>query len=537
VADRYALKRQLGAGAMGVVWLATDERLQRKVAVKVLAESWIDSGSTRTRFEREARSVAQLRSPHIVEVYDYGIERDKPFIVMELLDGEELSARLKKRRRLRMDEVGTLVLQTSRALHVAHEAGVIHRDLKPGNIMLDKSTGEEMVKVLDFGVAKRTADGRTDVTKDGMLIGTPQYMAPEQARSVRDLDARADLWSLGVIVYRCLTGKLPFRAKTVVEMVVELCTADFPPATEICPDLPPLVDRFFERALAKDREERFQTARELAGAYFRMLKRVAPPKQIGTDTGQFLAMTDSGQFLAMQDEAGEPMDDASPMSDSSPSFPSDSGSFSLSESNPLAVPVAAAGSHPSLPEPGVTQSQARSVSDLFDGDSVGRASQPSATGTTGAQAGTSISTQIGMVDDISEESEAPRGRSKLLAAVVAVGALVLAGAGFFALGGPAPETSSAGAPVESAAKRTPEAPRDPSPTPPPTVADTATETSAPSTTAEPAEEPAPSASASAKPVAAKPTRRPPTTRRPTPPPKEPKPPPPGGDEDLLTDRH
>jgi serine/threonine-protein kinase len=276
ISGRYLLHRRLGKGSMGSVWLAEDNRLRRQVAVKVLAGNWTKSLDARTRFEREATAAAALRSPHIVEIHDYGIHEEQPYIVMEMLQGEDLRKRLKRRKQLTFEEVGDVILQTSKALRVAHDAGVVHRDLKPANLMLDNSSGDELVKVLDFGVAKAPVEGEASETKAGALLGTPQFMSPEQARGMSDVDYRADLWSLGVIAYRALTGKLPFQGKTVPDMIVEICTETPRPVSELRPDLPQHIDDFIGRALRRDRHRRFQSAAELTAAYYAVNDMSAP---------------------------------------------------------------------------------------------------------------------------------------------------------------------------------------------------------------------------------------------------------------------
>jgi len=270
-AGRYTLLRRLGKGSMGAVWLAEDERLQREVAIKFLGSLRAGSKEASKRFAREAKAAAKFRSPHIVQIFDYGFEGPRPFIVMELLDGEDLQARLQRVGRFSLEDTINIILQACRALHVAHKGNIVHRDLKPANLMIDNSTGEELVKVLDFGVAKAvTTDYDQDGTKEGTLLGTPNYMAPEQARALPNVDHRADLWSLGVIAFRLLTGKPPFRASSVADMIVQICTAPIPVASELRPDLPFEIDSFFARALARDREKRFQSAREFALAFYQL---------------------------------------------------------------------------------------------------------------------------------------------------------------------------------------------------------------------------------------------------------------------------
>lgn len=491
-AGRYALRSELGRGSMGSVWLAQDSRLQRLVAVKILSSHWTKTRDALTRFEREAQAVAKLRSPHIVQVFDYGIEQGRPFIVMELLDGEELRSRFKRRRRLSAKETGTIVLQTCRALHVAHQAGVVHRDLKPGNIMLDKSTGDELVKVLDFGVAKRQADHQTETTKEGTLIGTPQYMAPEQARARPDVDHRADLWSLGVITYRALTGELPFRADTVVDIIVKICTSPVPKATAVCPELPEAIDEFFARALARDREERIASAREFASSFFGAMD-TSSPSLSGLESGRFLALTDDVLSQSHPLSASHPVAPASDPSVSQPAGdPSSSRTPLVSDTLPSASEVAPEASQ---------RSEAVTL-------------RPSAT----------LDTPSPMVDDIPLE----KSRKGLVVGLALVTVVVLAGAAFLATRPPG-ESSPAGA--TTAAE-----PTDVDPGPEATVAAaTATETGATTEAA------APDASAPASGTAAEAGAAPTATpqRAPVRPPRRRPPgrqPPKQDDGDLLDSR-
>ncbi|WP_437538971.1 protein kinase [Sorangium sp. So ce726] len=267
VAGRYRLERMLARGGMGSIWVARHLQLDATVAVKLMAPEYASSSTARARFEREARAAAQLKIPNVVHVHDYGIEGDTPFLVMELLEGEDLETRLSRERRLSTAATLGILTQVCKALRRAHEMGIVHRDLKPANLFLSRQDEDEIVKILDFGIAK--AQGTLlagNETKTGTLVGSPYFMSPEQVRRSKTLDWRSDLWSVGVIAYRCLTGHLPFPGEEIGEVFVAICTEDAPLASSIVPELGPGVDGFFSRALARDPAHRFQGASELAEA-------------------------------------------------------------------------------------------------------------------------------------------------------------------------------------------------------------------------------------------------------------------------------
>jgi hypothetical protein len=228
IAGRYRLDRELARGGMGAVWVAQHLQLDVAVAIKFMDPAFAASADARARFEREAKAAAKLQSPNVVQVHDYGVENGMLFIAMELLQGEDLATRLKDEGKLSLRATAPIVVQVAKASD-ATKAG--------------------------------------ESTKTGTLIGSPHYMSPEQARGSKQLDFRSDIWSLGVIVFRMITGQLPFPGDEIGEVIMAICADPIPVPSQIAPHLGPEVDRFFERALARDVTKRFQSARELAEAF------------------------------------------------------------------------------------------------------------------------------------------------------------------------------------------------------------------------------------------------------------------------------
>jgi len=267
VAGKFVLEGQLASGGMGSVWVAKHLDLEIPVAIKFMGTEVATSEEGRTRFEREAKAAAALQSPHVVNVLDYGVDEGLAYIAMELLVGEDLEDRLFKLGRISLEETLHILRQAAKALRRAQDLGIVHRDLKPGNLYLAKvhDDNEEILKILDFGIAKET--GPTLLAKGpntGQIIGSPHYMSPEAVRGARDIDFRSDLWSLGVIVFQCVTGRLPFPSENIGDVMGMILADPLPLATDVAPDLPVEIDAFFERALCRDRSKRFQSAREMA---------------------------------------------------------------------------------------------------------------------------------------------------------------------------------------------------------------------------------------------------------------------------------
>jgi eukaryotic-like serine/threonine-protein kinase len=261
VTNEITLVRRLGAGGMGTVWLARHGKLDTDVVVKFLSESLASDEGACERFSREVSATVQVRSPHVVQTLDHGItESGIPYIVMELLEGEDLSKLIRQRSTLRPDEVQHIVDGVCAALTKAHDRGIVHRDIKPANIFLCAASPRPFVKLVDFGIAKRLED--VTMTATNALLGTPAYMSPEQMAG-NQVDHRTDLWALGVLVYHTLTGTPPFRGAHVANIAHAILQEAVPKITTHRPDLHPNIDVWLERALARDPAQRFFSAQEL----------------------------------------------------------------------------------------------------------------------------------------------------------------------------------------------------------------------------------------------------------------------------------
>ena len=266
----YEILSAIGAGGMGEVYRAKDTRLNRTVAIKVLSSHVADSPASKERFEREARTIASLNHPHICTLYDIGHQDGIDYLVMEYLEGETLAQRLVKGP-LPLDQVLQYAIEIADALDKAHRKGITHRDLKPGNIMLTKSG----TKLLDFGLAKLREDAAPDiplsqlptkenVTAQGTIVGTLQYMAPEQVEGKgEEIDARTDIFAFGAVVYEMVTGKKAFEGKSSASVMAKILETDPPPMSSLQPMTPPALDHLVRRCLAKEPDERRQTASDL----------------------------------------------------------------------------------------------------------------------------------------------------------------------------------------------------------------------------------------------------------------------------------
>lgn len=309
VADHLRLVRQLGSGGMGSVWVAEQTRLGGLVAVKFLSTALLDHESARSRFDREARLAAKIKSQHVVQVHDHGVTKTEPaipYIVMELLEGTDLSKVLDSEGPLGLQRASEIVTQVCDALTKAHDAGIVHRDIKPENVFVLNET-RTFVKLLDFGVA-HGKDGFLDrLTQTGLLLGTAHYMSPEQLFSGKDIDLRADLWALGILTYQMLTNEVPFQAETFGQLCLQVRDGAFPTVSSKV-NVPASVDVWFDRALSTDRNQRYQSATEMAVAFQRAISGESPTTASGSlgsgqVTGTGTVKVDKAEILRLKEQA------------------------------------------------------------------------------------------------------------------------------------------------------------------------------------------------------------------------------------------
>ena len=264
---RYEIRSQLGAGGMGEVFLAFDTELDRTVAIKILPETVASNQERLQRFVQEAKAASALNHPHILTIHEIGTVGATRFIATEFIDGDTLRQRIRNGS-LSLNEILDIAMQTAGALAAAHEAGIIHRDIKPENIMVRR---DGYIKLLDFGLAKLTGPAATDAeaptkamvnTGAGTVLGTANYMSPEQAKGT-NVDARTDLWGLGAVLYEMVTGQVPFAGETPTETISLILQKEPAPLTRYAREAPAELERIVSKSLTKNREERYQTARDL----------------------------------------------------------------------------------------------------------------------------------------------------------------------------------------------------------------------------------------------------------------------------------
>ncbi len=269
--DKYQVVRLVGRGGMGRVYEAINTSINKRVAMKLIDSELAKNDEANARFQREALAASAVESPYIVQIFDAGTSPDGlPYIVMELLRGQDLGGLLTERGRLDVVDALLVVVQILKGLHHAHGAGIVHRDLKPDNIFLVEREDEPlMVKLLDFGVSKIAATSEVPLetlTRQGAVVGTPYYMSPEQAQAFPDVDGRADLYAVGAILYECLTGRPPHIGKSYEQVIVNICMKDATDVRELNPAVPEGVARMLRKALSRERDDRFGSARQMLEA-------------------------------------------------------------------------------------------------------------------------------------------------------------------------------------------------------------------------------------------------------------------------------
>jgi eukaryotic-like serine/threonine-protein kinase len=275
LAERYVLSRRLGQGASGSVWLALDQKLGVDVALKLLSADLVGRAGVFERFARESDLSVRMLSPNVVKVLGGGLtEQSVPYIVYESLEGEDLATRLTRVKRMPLGEMKTILVHLLRGLARAHAVGVLHRDVKPENLFLTvDSNGHMLAKVLDFGVAELTAN--PDANDPHKLVGTLEYMAPEVFLAERPPSLQSDLYAVGVVAYECCTGCLPRPARTISDLVVALASRTIARAGTLRSEVTPELDAWFDRALHREPEGRFDSAKAMAEALHVAMKSVA----------------------------------------------------------------------------------------------------------------------------------------------------------------------------------------------------------------------------------------------------------------------
>jgi eukaryotic-like serine/threonine-protein kinase len=270
LAGKYRIAKILGIGGMGTVVAAHHIHLDEKVAIKVLLAEIVSNHEAITRFAREARAAAKIKSEHVARVIDVGsLESGAPYMVLEYLEGSDLEGVLAERGGLQVEEAVEYVLQACEAIAEAHALGIVHRDLKPANLFCARrADGTVTIKVLDFGISKLTSGSLSDqdmtITKTATMMGSPLYMSPEQLGSSRDVDARSDIWSLGVVLYELLAGTVPFSGASFSDLCVKIVTHPSPPIRGSKCQIPPSLERVIAKCLEKERQNRYANVAELA---------------------------------------------------------------------------------------------------------------------------------------------------------------------------------------------------------------------------------------------------------------------------------
>ena len=331
IAGRYILRGLLGHGGMGAVYEAEHVGLGKRAAIKFVDPEFATDQKVVARFAREARAMSAVESAHIVTVFDAGTEDGRPYLVMELLRGEDLGQRLRRLTRIPLGEAMHVIAQVLKGLARAHAAGIVHRDLKPDNVFLVKhDTDPLFAKIVDFGISKierpRDTTSPLALTGRGTVLGTPFYMSPEQAQASPDVDRRTDLYSVGAILFECLTGRPPHTGESYEQVILSICMRDAPEVWTIEPSVPAPVSAFVARALARDRNKRFATAEAMLAA----LHEVAPEERarVPLDPVAEPLVAEPVAKPAAVNALDATMLDGSPVRSSRPSIPEEASGLS-----------------------------------------------------------------------------------------------------------------------------------------------------------------------------------------------------------------
>ncbi|MFO7567291.1 MAG: protein kinase [Enhygromyxa sp.] len=286
---RFRLMRKLGEGGMSTVWMAENIRVRKRVAIKLMHPEYARNPRTLERFRNEATAAGRIGNPHICDILDFGESPLGPYMVMEMLRGQSFAEFLEDQGRIDPPLAVLIICEALKGLIAAHAAGIIHRDLKPENVFLhEPEPGRMLVKLMDFGISKFTEDAGGGRTAANVVMGTPEYMSPEQAAGAANVDARTDIWAMGVMLYRAIGGVEPFQGKTMAALLLALSTEQQPPLSQHVPHLPPGLVAVVERCLAKDPDQRFATAAELFAALtpFQQIVAEGERPQAPTRTGK-----------------------------------------------------------------------------------------------------------------------------------------------------------------------------------------------------------------------------------------------------------
>jgi serine/threonine protein kinase len=323
--SKYRIVRLLGQGGMGAVYEGENVRIHHRVAIKVLHAGIATNSDAIERFEREAQAAGKIGSDHIVEVFDLGeLQNSARYMVMEYLEGENLSQRIQRHGRMPPEAIAPIMMQLLEGLGAAHTAGIVHRDLKPDNVFLVRSkSGVDFVKIVDFGVSKfnkLSGDSAMSMTRTGAVIGTPYYMSPEQAKGAKTTDHRSDLYSVGVVLYECATGQVPFQADTFNELMFKIVLETPPDPETLVQGLDPRFAAIIRKAMAREADARFQSAAEFQAAISGWLHVRGP--------------LPSGAFAPMHGQAAGHLGGQMPFSASAPNAPNASSAFGVTPTVP-----------------------------------------------------------------------------------------------------------------------------------------------------------------------------------------------------------